>query len=325
MSEAYFNCEILKRHPSNPIITPAQFPGAYAVFNPGQALFNGKTLLLLPIAHNAGDRSRFGQDITAHVALSSDGVNFDISPEPLFKRSETPPFSTVHEQCIDFRITKMLDEDVYYIMHPGCGPWGTLGILARTADWKSFENIEIVSLPDNRVPCLFPEKIKGKYYRLDRPYRVIPNDNHEFGNIWLASSPDLLHWGCHRPLLKPGYSHWSGSKIGPTPPVKTPEGWFCLVHGVVGSCAGSRYAIGGMLLDLENPERIIGLSKSAFIFPTEPSDFIGRVPNVVFPAGFIGDWETDDLRLYYGSSDTYVGMASGSLRDAVRICIDEFK
>jgi beta-1,4-mannooligosaccharide/beta-1,4-mannosyl-N-acetylglucosamine phosphorylase len=322
MSDVYFNCELLRRHPENPIIMPAHFPGAYSIFNPGQVMFEGKTLLLLPIAHNANSKSRFGQGITAHVALSDDGIHFDINPEPLFLRSTEPPFSTVREQCIDFRVTPL--EGYYYIIHPGCGIWGTMGILARTKDWKSFENIEIVSLPDNRVPCLFPEKINGKYYRLDRPYRMAPNDHHFSGHLWLSSSPDLVHWGCHRPLLRPGFSHWNQTKVGATPPVKTPHGWFCLLHGVVGSCAGYRYGVGGMLLDLDNPEKIVGLSKSAFLLPTQPSDFQGQVPNVVFPAGFIGDWERDDLRLYYGSADTYVGLASGSLREAVQLCIDEY-
>lgn len=321
MAQEHFKCELLKRHDTNPVITPAAFPGAYAVFNPGQTTYDGKTLLLVPVAHNASDKSRFGQDITAHVATSSDGVRFEINPEPLFKRSTVPPFSTVREQCIDFRITKI--EDTYYVIHPGCGPWGTLGILAKTKDWKSLENIDIISLPDNRMPCLFPEKINGKYYRFDRPYRVIPNDHHEFGNLWLSSSPDLIHWGSYRPLLKPGYSHWNSTKIGPTPPVRTPKGWFSLVHGVIGTCAGYRYSIGGLLLDLENPERIIGLSKSAFLFPSEPYDYQGIVPNVVFPAGFIGDWDKDVLRLYYGSSDTYIGMAHGSLREAVELCLKE--
>jgi len=324
MSENYYDCTLLKRVQTEPIITPAAFPGAYAVFNPGQTTFQGKTLLLLPIAHNASDKSRFSQDITAHVAISSDGVHFDINQEPFFLRSKTPPFSTVREQCIDFRVTKF-SENEYYIIHPGCGPWGTLGILARTTDWKNFENIDIISLPDNRMPCLFPQKINGLYYRLDRPYRVAPNDHHDSGNIWLASSPDLVNWGRFRPLLKPGFSHWNSTKIGPTPPVHTPKGWFCLIHGVIGTCAGCRYGIGGLLLDLDNPEKIVGLTKSALFFPTEASDFQGIVPNVVFPAGFIGDWATDDLRLYYGASDTYVGMAHGSLREAVALAIAEYK
>lgn len=317
-----YNEFILKRCENNPIISPADIEGAYAVFNPGQTMFNDKYLLLLPVAHNAGDKSTFGQDITAHVAISSDGVNFDINPEPLFYRDTKAPFATVRQQCIDFRITKI--EDTYYVVNPGCGPWGTMGILSKTTDWKRWENIEIISLPDNRMPCLFPEKIGGRYYRLDRPYRVAPNDHHDFGNMWLASSPDLINWGSFRPLLKAGFSHWNGTKIGPTPPVKTPEGWLVIIHGVIETCGGHRYSMGGMLLDLKKPENIIGLTKSAILAPYSDYEFNGMVPNVVFPAGFIANWETDDLRVYYGAADNFVGLAVGSVRELVQLCKKEY-
>lgn len=317
------NPYLLQRHPGNPIIKPEDFPGAYAVFNPGQVRFNGKYLLLLPVAHNAQEYSRFGQDITAHVALSDDGVHFDINPEPLFKRSTVPPFSTVREQCIDFRITQI--GDTYYVVHPGCGPWGTLGVLAKTKDWKTLENIDIISLPDNRLPCLFPEKINGLYARLDRPYRVAPNDHHDFGNMWISYSPDLKFWGQHRPLLKPGFSHWNSTKIGPTPPIKTPDGWLVIIHGVTESCSGHRYSIGAMLLDLENPEKIIGLTKTAILYPQEPWDYNGIVPNSVFPAGSMADIEKDEIRVYYGCADTCTGLATGSLSELITLCRREYK
>jgi len=317
-----FACEsILKRHPENPIITPKDFPGARAILNPGQTMYQGKTLLLLPVCHNSEHYRGKRVDITAHVATSADGVHFEINPEPLFDRSEEEPYASVWEQCIDFRITKI--EDTYYIVHPGCGTWGTLGILGKTKDFQTFENIDIVSLPDNRLPSLFPGKINGMYVRLDRPYRVCPNDFHELGNIWIAYSPDLVHWGQFRPLLQPGYTHWAGTKIGPTPPLRTPEGWLVIIHGVTRSCTGHRYSIGAILLDLDDPERIIGKTSSAILAPYEPYEFNGAVPNVVFPCGAIGDLERDEIRLYYGCADTYIGLATGSMSELIDACRKE--
>lgn len=310
---------VLKRHPRNPILRPADFPGAYCIFNPGQTMFEGRTLLLVPVGHNSGHYRGREVDITAHVATSDNGVDFDIRPEPLFTRSTLYPFADVREQCIDFRITRI--EDTYYVVHPGCGPWGTMGILAKTKDFRQIENLDIISLPDNRVPCLFPEKINGCYARLDRPYRVCPNDFHEMGNLWISYSPDLIHWGRHRPLLKPGFSHWNSTKIGATPPIRTPAGWLVMLHGVTRSCAGHRYAIGAMLLDLQNPEKILGVTRSALLAPTEPYEFQGIVPNVVFPAGAIGDIERDELRIYYGAADTCIGLATGCLSDVVQLCL----
>ena len=114
------NPDILQRHPDNPILTPADFPGAYAVFNPGQTLCDGQVLLLVPVGHNAGQYRDVRTPFTGHVARSDDGVHFTIDPEPLFSPSADPPYDIVREQCIDFRITRM--EDAWYIIHPGCGP-----------------------------------------------------------------------------------------------------------------------------------------------------------------------------------------------------------
>jgi len=312
---------LLKRHPENPIITPKDLSGAYAIFNPGQTIFKGKTLLLLPVAHNAMRYRGQRQHVTSHAATSTDGVHFRINPGPFFKPSKEEPFATLPGQGVDFRITRI--GDTYYIVYPSCSEWGTLALLARTKDFVTYENMDVVSLPDNRVPCLFPGKIDGCYVRLDRPYRVCPNDFHELGNIWVSYSPDLIHWGRHRPLLKPGYTHWAGTKIGPTPPIRTPEGWLVIIHGVMLSCGGHRYSIGAVLLDLKDPARIIGRTRSAILAPDEPYEFNGIVPNVVFPCGAIGDVKKDEIRIYYGCADTCVGLATGSLSGLVRLCRDE--
>lgn len=313
----------LKRHTANPLIQPSDFPGSVAIFNPGQTIYNGKVLLLLPVQHNSGSFRGRPAAFTGHVATSEDGVHFDINPDPLFEPSTEAPYSIVTEQCIDYRITQL--DGVYYIIHPGCGPWGTMGILSRTTDFKTRENLGIISLPDNRMPCLFPEKIKGRYMRLDRPYRVCPNDYHEMGNLWVSSSPDLLHWGDHQPLLKPGFTHWATTKIGPTPPIKTAEGWLVIIHGVSRSSAGHRYSIGAMLLDLEDPTRIIGLTHSAILSPAESYEFNGIVPNVVFPAGAVALFEKDEIRVYYGCADTSIGLATGSLSGLIDLCKAEMK
>jgi len=183
--------------------------------------------------------------------------------------------------------------------------------------------MEVISLPDNRVPCLFPERINGKYMRLDRPYRVGPNNFHYMGNMWVSSSPDLIHWGCHRPLLKPGYAPWTRTKIGPVPPIKTDRGWLVIVHGVSQSCAGHRYCLGAILLDLEDPTRIIGKTLSSILEPCEPHETMGVVPNVVFACGALADPEKDEIRVYFGGADTTISLATGSLNELLEACIQE--
>jgi predicted GH43/DUF377 family glycosyl hydrolase len=128
--------------------------------------------------------------------------------------------------------------------------------------------------------------------------------------MWLASSPDLLHWGGHQPLHG-GTAPWESDRVGAgTPPVKTAAGWLEIYHasrrsplpGVVGT-----YAAGVMLLDLENPSRIIGKSRSSLWEPSTDYELSGFVPRVVFPTGIVCREEV--VQLYYGASDTYVAVA----------------
>ncbi|MCK4423340.1 MAG: glycoside hydrolase family 130 protein [Candidatus Omnitrophica bacterium] len=312
---------ILKRHPENPIINPADFPGAEAIMNPGQTMYNGKTILLVAVFH----RSRYYRGkpgVTTHVAESEDGIHFEINPEPFLQIPDKEPYKSVDHHPIDTRITKI--EDTYYIIHPASGPWGTVGILGKTKDFRKHEYIEIISLPDNRVPCLFPEKINGKYMRVDRPYRVNTPLWTGFGNLWISSSPDLIHWGCHRPLLKAeDIAGWGGVKIGPTPPIKTDKGWLMITHGVSASPCGRRYCLGAILMDLNDPTKIIGKTKSHILAPYEPYEQCGCVPNVVFTCGAIPDYDKDQIRVYYGAADTCVGLATGSLSELIEACLKE--
>ena len=241
---------LLKRYEGNPILKPTDFPGADGVRNCGQTTLGDETILLVSIDHRSnvyrGVRGR-----TTHVARSKDGIRFTINPEPFLqtpRAEENPLRHTLDGHPIDTRVTRI--GETYYIIHPGGSGWGCCAFLGKTTDFSKYEFIEVIALPDNRVPCLFPAMIKGKYYRIDRPYRVgITNDTHRMGNLWIASSPDLIHWGCFRPLLQAGFVSWGSVKVGPTPPIKTGAGWLTILHGVTHSCAGARYHLGAMLLD----------------------------------------------------------------------------
>jgi len=305
----------LKRHESNPILAPRDFPGAEAVFNCGQTTYKGKTILLVAVMLKGQPHPRI------HVAESEDGVRFSIRPEPFIQRSSVAHIAPLDHWPIDTRVTYFAEEDVYYIMRPGNSEHGCAGILGRTKDFETYEDLEVIALPHNRVPSLFPEKINGSYARLDRPYSLVgdPHNHEQYGHIWISFSPDLIHWGRHRPLLKP-WMPWNSTKIGPTPPIKTKDGWLVIIHGVMQSCTGSRYSLGAMLLDLSDPTRLIGKTNSAILYPDAPCEFMGRVPNVVFACGAIADPEEDRLRVYYGAADTCIGLATGRISEIVDLC-----
>lgn len=306
---------ILKRHPKNPILAPKDFPygSADQIFNPGQCMYQGKILLLISVKLT---NERFCR---AHVATSVDGINFDIEEEPLFKVDQNNKFYELDRHPIDFRITQM--GDIYYIMRPGNSEWGCVAFLYKTMDFKTVEPIDIISLPNNRVPCLFPEKINGEYVRLDRPYSHGAPYEKSYANIWISRSPDLIHWGQHRPLLKRDEFPWAGLKVGPTPPIRTEKGWLEIIHGVQNTFAGFRYSLGAILLDIENPEKIVGKMNRYILTPETEYEHMGVIPNVVFSTGAIADLEKRRLKVYYGGADTCICLAEGDLDEIIDGCI----
>ncbi len=310
--------KILTRHPKNPIITHDMLPGIAAVYNPSPVMYQDKTILVLSTLSYDFDL-KHQKPVGSYIAVSDDGINFKIrTKEPFidFTKYGEPFSNVIGTAPIDNRITKIGDE--YYILTPifggGEGPFTVMG---KTKDFETYTPVEIVTLPANRGSSLFPEKINGKYYRLDRP----SSGESSSGSIWLSSSPDLIHWGCHRPLIKAGYAIWNIVKIGATPPIKTPEGWLVIVHGVFSWGGGmGQYSIGALLLDLQDPSKIIGMTKSWLLAPEADYETRGMVNNVCFPCGAIADFKKDELRLYYGAADTSVCLASGSLSQVIEAC-----
>lgn len=310
-----FKEEFLERYEGNPIIRPADYPGAEAIFNCAQTVYNGETILLCSVRPQGDERPYI------QVARSKDGINFKFDEKPLIKMSEVPFIKGLDWWVIDPRITYFPEEDVYYIIRPGSSGVGTMSILGKTKDFKEYEDIEIIAMPENRVPCLFPEKINGMYYRLDRPYTnaSAPSNEAYHANIWISESPDLIHWGRHRLVLK-SWAHWNPVKIGPTPPIKTTDGWLEIIHGVSTGPEGQRYSLGAVLLDLNEPGKVIGKCNKFILTPDADYEYRGQCPGVVFSCGAIADTEEDRLRVYYGAADTSICLATGSLSKIIEEC-----
>ena len=304
---------LLKRHPENPLINPLDFPygNAEAVFNCGQTMLGDKTILLLSVLLQDENGARI------HVAESTDGIHFDIHEEPLMHGGmlEEPALRQMDSHPIDTRVTKI--DETYYIVRPG---QKAMDFLFKTKDFLTCEFVDVIALGHNRVPCLFPEKIGGYYWKLDRPSFGNPPENR--GEIWISRSPDLVHWGHFRPMTKP-FMHWGSFKIGPTPPIRTEKGWLEIIHGVKRNCSTARYSLGAMMLDLEDPTNIIGRMQGYILTPETDYEHQGRVPDVVFTCGAIADLETRKLRVYYGGADTCIALATGDLDAIIDACLGE--
>jgi len=163
--------------------------------------------------------------------------------------------------------------------------------------------------PPNKDCVLFPERIGGQFVVLHRPVAA------ELGgkNMWLASSPDLVHWGEHRCIMRTRPGLWDSLKIGAgPPPVRIAEGWLEIYHG---ADENDRYCPGGMLLDAEDPSRVLARSHGPIMEPLADYEIGGFYGNVVFASGQVVD--EDRLTLYYGAADTIVCGATFSIRAIV--------
>ena len=116
---------------------------------------------------------------------------------------------------------------------------------------------------------------------------------------------------------------WASDKLGPTPPIKTEKGWLEIFHGVQDCFSSWRYSIGAALLDLEDPEKVIGVMTSYLLTPETEYEHHGVVPDTVFTTGAVVDWKTRTLRVYYGAADTYIGLAEGNIDEIVDACIKQ--
>jgi len=210
----------------------------------------------------------------------------------------------------DPRITRI--GNTFYITYVAVSRHGAGTALASTRDFKSFERHGIIFCPENKDVVLFPEKIAGQYYAFHRPTTATPFAKPE---MWLASSPDLVHWGKHEHFLGGG-EMWDIGRVGAgTPPLRTAKGWLEIYHGNSRDQEDAgigTYSGGVLLLDSQDPRRILGAAGQVFV-PETDYERKGFVPNVVFPTGIVEQGET--VLVYYGAADTYTAVVEFSLRE----------
>jgi predicted GH43/DUF377 family glycosyl hydrolase len=301
---------VLKRHPANPILVAAQFPRPVnSVFNAAATKFGDQYLLLNRVEDLTGSSCLW-------LARSDDGIHFTPDPEPAMIPAEDEPFRTVERFSLeDARVTQI--GALFYITYVAYSKYGCVTALARTRDFLNYERVAIMTLPDNKDVVLFPEQIGGRYAKLDRPMTRQPS----VGDIWISFSEDLVYWGDPRPVMKPQPRKWDEFKIGGgAPPIKTPDGWLEVYHGVRMTASGSIYRLGAVLLDLEEPWRILGRAAEAILSPSAPEDLLGNVCNVVFTCGAILE-EDGEVKVYYGAADQVMCLATARVEDLIALCL----
>lgn len=300
--------DLFARSSANPLLTAADWPyPVNAVFNPGAAVVEDETVLLCRVEDRRG---------ISHltVARSADGVTgWRVDSKPLIGPDALDGQGRWGME--DPRITRVDELGSWIIAYTAYGPGGPCVALATTQDFREVEHVGVALPPEDKNASLLPRHIDGSFVLFHRPV------SHMSGraDVWLSRSMDLRSWSAPDPVLAARESIWWDSVrigMGP-PPLETPHGWLGVYHGVKQTVSSGIYRAGLVLLDLNDPTRVLRRSDDWVLSPTAPYERIGDVPNVVFPTGLVHDRAADELRLYYGAADTVVAMASAPLADVV--------
>lgn len=181
--------------------------------------------------------------------------------------------------------------------------------MRTTEDWKSFDFAGMILPPHNKDCTIFEEKINGMYYALHRPSSVDLGGNY----IWIAQSPDCVHWGNHKCIVKTRKDRWDSARVGAgAAPIKTPRGWLEIYHG---ANAAHQYCLGAVLLDLNDPTIVLARTTHPIMVPMKPYELSGFFGHVVFTNGHVLEPDGDTITFYYGAADEFVCGAQFSIEE----------
>jgi len=313
------------------------------VFNPGAAVVGGEVVLLVRVAERPREQRpgwtglpRWDPDQGLTIDWVPDGELDPVDARVVRRRADGlvrltfishlrvvrcgdgrsvravtevrfPPGTPLEEFGVeDARITWL--DGRYRITYVAVSRHGAATALASTADFLTFERHGIVFCPENKDVVLFPERVDDEYVALHRPNPATPFCR---PGMWVARSTDLIHWGRHD-VLHTGAGSWETGRIGAgPPPIRVDGGWLAIYHGSrqptrpgeVGAYSG-----GALLLDAEDPTRILARTPEPFLVPAADFERHGFVPDVVFPTGIVETGDT--LLVYYGAADSGTAVAA---------------
>lgn len=239
----------------------------------------------------------------SHLRLvcSRDGKKFvEVSNPPLFGQGDAESFGI--EDC---RVTQI--GKTYYLTYTAVSESGYGVGMMSTSDWLNFHRHGMIFPCPNKDCAIFPEKINGQYWCLHRPRGVDLGGNY----IWTSVSNDIEYWGRHVCIAKTRPGMWDSERIGAgASPVKTQRGWLEIYHG---ADKNNRYCLGALLLDLDDPSKVIARSEEPIMEPVMDYEKKGFFGNVIFTNGHIVNG--DNITIYYGASDEVICKAEFSINN----------
>jgi predicted GH43/DUF377 family glycosyl hydrolase len=211
----------------------------------------------------------------------------------------------------DARITPLGDR--FAITYVCVSRHGAATALATTTDFATFERHGVIFCPENKDVVLFPGQIERHYIALHRPNGATPFTRPE---MWIAKSPDLIHWGQHQRMSVGGGSSETGRVGAGPPPIRTADGWLAIYHGNRQPTRPGEvgvYSAGALLLDPIDPGRVLNRTSEPFFAPQADFERSGFVPDVVFPTGIVE--RGDSLLIYYGAADSCTAVVEFATAD----------
>jgi predicted GH43/DUF377 family glycosyl hydrolase len=346
--------DIAKRFAENPLLSPSDLTASAdglsitCLLNPGVFQYDGKTWLIVRVAERPVQK----ENTISFPVLTETGAIKIIEIEKNDPALIATDARVINYKGVDYLTTlshlrllcsddgiRFYEPDGYHAL-VGEGPLQTFGIedcrvtwvenkyhltftavsdngvgvgLRTTTDWKNFRSQGMILPPHNKDCAIFEERINGLYYALHRPSSVDIGGNY----IWLASSPDGIHWGNHQCIIKTRKESWDSARVGAgASPIKTDKGWLEIYHGANGK---HQYCLGAFLLDTNDPSIVIARTAEPIMIPSAGYELSGFFGNVVFTNGHIVKPDGDTVIIYYGASDEFVCGAEFSLKEILSL------
>ena len=285
---------VLDRDNGKPSVTIRRFrkdtPGL-DISDPRAVIYRGETLLS-SLSH-------------LRLARSPDGYHFSIEKVPALFPTE--PYEEYGIE--DPRMTCI--DGMVYINYTAVSRYGIGVALASTTDFVTYHKLGMILPPENKNVVIFPERIGGRFLMIHRPSTTGLGSQ----QMWMGYSTDMLHWGQHIPFMGKRPGMWDSVRIGAgAVPIKTEVGWLEIYHGVN---VEQGYCLGAVLLDLEDPSKILARSNIPFLIPETEYERTGFYGNVVFTCGAVATSTQGGthLSIYYGAADQFTCRADLELAD----------
>lgn len=290
-----------------------------ATFNPSVLIENNQ----YHMAYRAlsAQQNYKGQDLnlsTIGLAASTDGINFNSSPHQQFI---IPSEDFDRYGCEDPRLTKIDDE--YFTFYTGLSDWPPSAESIKVAvaisdDLKTIKEKHLVTPFNAKAMALFPEKINDQYVAIltvntDKPpahIAIARFDRKE--QIWDPNFWRNWYLNLEKHILFLPRFNTDHVEVGAVP-VKTSNGWVLIYSHIQNYLQPEKriFGIEAALLDLTDPQKIIGRTSKPLLQPALEYELEGMIENVIFPSG--AAIVNDEFRIYYGAADTVSAQASVKL------------